>query len=95
MTQEEYKNKIAELSKKFELDRQNLRKEYAFSNNPYKIGDIITDHIGSIKIDNVKCAQPFLSELPCCVYIGLELKKDGTPTKLGKQRTIYHTNIKK
>jgi len=94
MTQEEYKNKIAELTEKFELDKQTVRREYAFSNNPHKVGDVVTDHIGSIWIEKIQFTTDFISNLPCCIYTGVELKKNGTPTKKVNRRTVHQTNIK-
>lgn len=94
MTQEEYTNKVAELTEKFELDKQSLRREYALSNNPYKVGDIVTDHIGSIVIEKIQHTISITHQYPFCVYTGLELKKDGTPTKKESKRAVYQTNIK-
>ena len=93
MTQEEYKSKLNEINKDYELKLKSLDKDYAFSNNPFKIGDIVTDHIGSIKIEEIKA---YLSRFPypCCVYYGIELTKKGEPYKKGTKRKIYQSNIK-
>jgi hypothetical protein len=50
MTKEEYKSKKDKINKEHNEKLLFLAKQYAFINNPYKVGDIITDHIGSIKI---------------------------------------------
>jgi hypothetical protein len=93
MTQEEYKNKVSELNERHEQELQLLRREYAFANNPYKIGDTVTDHAGSIKIEKIQYTTDFSTNLPCCVYTGVELKKDGTPTKRESKRKVHQSNI--
>lgn len=94
MTQEEYKSKLNEINKDYELKLKSLDKDYALSNNPHKIGDIVTDHIGSIKIEQIKIGSlSFSSTLPCCVYYGIELNKKGEPNKRGKKRTVYQSNL--
>jgi hypothetical protein len=92
MTQEEYKSKLNDINKDYELKLKSLDKDYAFSNNPFKIGDIVTDHIGSIKIEEIKA---YLSRFPypCCVYFGIEYTKKGKPNKRGNRRSIYQSNI--
>lgn len=90
---EDYKLKLQELEKEFSIKKENLKKQYAFENNPYKIGDIVTDHIGSIKIESIVPTIPFLSNEPSCYYEGIELKKDLTPKKKGDKRMVYQGNI--
>lgn len=71
--------------------------EFAKSNNPYKVGDIVTDHIGALQIQRISvCAPQPYNPLPCCIYRGVELKKDGTPKKhQDPMRYVYQFNIKK
>jgi hypothetical protein len=96
MTIEEYNAGIKSINERAELTKKQLIREYALSNNPYKIGDIIRDHASIIKIDKI---QVYLSyNEPCCVYSGPELKKDGTsklPKKNGEtiRTSIYQPNI--
>lgn len=68
--------------------------EYARSNNPIKMGDIITDHVGSIKVEGIKNTVPS-SEKPQCIYYGIELKKDLTPMKKQSNRHVYQQNLQK
>lgn len=90
-----YRANLATIQAKFEVDKKTLAKEFAFANNPYKIGDIITDHNNTIKIDTIKWAMGryWETELPYCVYYGVALKKNGTPNKKGTIEAIYQTNI--
>ena len=80
--------------------------EYANSNNPYKIGDIISDCIGSIKIEKIYYHIPGSSAsenevviftefdiMPFCVFIGTELTNKMKLNKKGTQRMIYQPNI--
>jgi hypothetical protein len=64
---------------------------YAFSNNPYKIGDFITDHVGTIKIEKIKFSVYFGGSE--CVYIGTQYNKDGKVSKKQDRNTIYQSNI--
>jgi hypothetical protein len=95
MTDIEYKLKLNDIEKRFEEDKRILARDYAYSNNPNKIGDIVTDHIGSIKIERIKYTLGWVSmkELPFCVYEGIELKKDGTSTKKQNHRDVYQNNL--
>ena len=58
-----------------------------------KIGDIVTDHTGSVKVERITFYRGFNDSLPVCVYHGIELKKDLTPTKKGDKREVYQNNI--
>jgi hypothetical protein len=91
MTQEEYKSKKDKINKEHNEKLLFLAKQYAFINNPYKVGDIITDHIGSIKIEQINF---YYSEFPSCSYSGIELTKKGEFNKRGKERTVFQLNIK-
>ena len=92
MNYEEYLQKVKELESDFENKKTELMKEFIRANNPYKIGDKVTDHIGSIIIEKMgfACAYNFK---PCATYTGLELKKDGTPTKKGSRRQVWQSNL--
>lgn len=70
-----------------------LHIEYANENNPHKVGDVISDHSITIKIQKISVS--FGSQrIPQCVYDGIILKKDGTPNVRGKTDTVYQANIK-
>lgn len=90
MTQERYKELLLNMAKQYEHDKNLLKKEFALSNNPYKVDDIVTDHIGSLQIKKI---EVYLSDLPQCVYFGVELKKDLTPVKKQTGRGAYQSNL--
>lgn len=96
MTIEDYELRFKEINERFEKEKQELAKEYAFSNSTYKEGDIVTDSVGSIKIELIQYTRggsDFSGKYPQCVFTGLELKKDLTPTKKGEKRKIYQSSI--
>lgn len=88
MTPEEYKLKLVEIQHQSKKQELNLMKEYALSNNPYKVGDVIKSNGITIKI------EAGFHSLPACYYIGIPLKKDCTPYKNGIKQSIFQSNIK-
>lgn len=92
MTIEEYETKEKELESNYIKERNALARYYAIIHNPYKIGDIITDHKETIKIEVIKVYLDFKN--PCCCYSGTILNKDLTPNKKNKKSNIYQNNIK-
>lgn len=94
MEYSDFQTKLKALKDEAKKKEQDLFIEYAYANNTLKPGDIVTDHIGSIKIEKISVHVSYLSEpKPMCIYIGIELKKDLTPTKVRKERTVYQSNI--
>lgn len=79
MTEQEYKKRLSAINEKYEADKKALYKEFALSNAKFKVGDIIKDSRGIIKIEIVTGGK--LGDLPETVYKGRELKKDLTPRK--------------
>jgi hypothetical protein len=95
MTAEEYREKKRNIEMQCNRDKTNLASEYALSNNPHKVGDIFTDHIGSIRIDKIMASTTGFNDMPTCVYQGPELKKDGTPKKITTIRNAWQPNEEK
>jgi hypothetical protein len=94
MERKELEEKENELKLEYESKLKELKKQFAFLNNPYKIGDIFTDHIGCIKIETIKASFGLHNSysLPSCVYFGVELKKDMTPKKNNPKRQAWQSN---
>jgi hypothetical protein len=90
MTIEQYNEKIKFLNTVFENAKKEVGRDFAISKNTVKIGDIIKDNIGSIKVEVIRV---YFSDLPECVYTGVELRKDNTPNKKGTKRSVFQTNI--
>ena len=89
MTKELLKLELKELDKKCTLDKNKVIIKYIIANNPYKIGDNFTDHIGTINIEKIEYTG---GDSPGCIYYGIELKKDGTPNKRMNRRYAYQCN---
>jgi hypothetical protein len=93
MTQEQYKEKLSFLEKVFRDAKLNVQKEYAISNNTIKVSDILTDHIGSIKVEKIG-VYIGLNPFPECAYTGTVINKKGELDKKGTKRSIYQSNLK-
>jgi len=92
MTKEEYDLAKKELEKQFEEKKKQLAINYATSNNPYKQGDVITDHFHTIRIDRWKTTYGSFG-YPSLVYYGTVLNKDGKESKNQKENYVYQENI--
>jgi hypothetical protein len=73
------------------LSELNIR--FALINSSTNIGDVFTDHIGSIRVEKLSVYLSLTeSGIPSMIYSGLVLKKDGTPTKKQDRRVAYQIN---
>jgi hypothetical protein len=93
MKKEEFDRKIIEIEKKSNDDKRILARQYAISNNPYKIGDVIEDHYHIIKIE--KWTVRGTVSNPSLLYQGVVLKKDLTPKKNQDDAIMYQTNVER
>jgi hypothetical protein len=89
MNKETLNQKITQLQQEFELQKKEVMQQYCDANNPYKIGDKFSDHIGTIIVEKIRYSY---GDRPCCVYFGTELKKDGTPRKDNNKRQAWQSN---
>jgi hypothetical protein len=90
MTLEEYKKAVDFIIKQAEIEKKRIATEYALSNNPVSIGDIVEDHFGKFQVTSVGF---YYSMPPCCTYSGIELKKDSTPKKKQSNRVVFQSNL--
>lgn len=92
MTKEEYLDKLNALEKEMQCKKSQIGMEYALSNNPVKIGDLITDHMVTIKVEKI---IPYMSygSLPKCQYKGRRYTKKGVPAKSEEIETVYQSNL--
>ena len=82
MNLEEYNALIKQAEEDFLLKKKQITRDCALSNNPYKVGDVITYAFGRF------------GELPCCTYEGVILNKNGEPsTKKDNKRGVWQNNI--
>lgn len=93
MTKEEYKTALDLLAIEHKKQLEIVHKEYATSNASHKIGDIVSDTLGPIRVEKT-WVYLGLGEFPDMVYYGTELTKKLEPTKRGNKRSVYQSNIK-
>ena len=91
MTKEEYNNLVNELDVEHSKKLKALQIRCANENNDVKVGDKFTDQCGTILVDKISIYITY-GGMPTCVYFGLELKKDGAPTKKGTKRDAFQVN---
>jgi hypothetical protein len=94
MNRAEYISRRQEICNARERALKELDERYAESNNPYKIGDYITDHIGTGKILDMAVARPFAKNTPpCMLYTVMCIGKNGKPSRTQPDRRVWQTNI--
>lgn len=93
MKAEEYREKIAKQNKINDDAIFSIQRDFALSNSVFKIGDVATDRIGSIRVQEIKIWRRHGAPLPECIYYGQTLKKDGTETKKKEVRAVYQSNL--
>ena len=81
MNKEEYLKAKKALEEECEIKKKHLAREFAYSNNPVKIGDIITDNCTTIRVEKFVCGRNWGYTLPCMFYYGTRLTKKGEPAK--------------
>ena len=81
MNKEEYLKAKKVLEEEFEDKKNKLALEFACSNNPVKIGDVITDHYKTIRVEKLFWGYYYSSPFPCMYYRGIRLTKKGEPVK--------------
>lgn len=94
MSEEIYKAGLIAFYDAYLTKINELEHEYVTSNNPYKEGDIIEDHIGKgLWNGKYEVYSSGRNSIPEMVYHCRVLKKDGTPTKREEYRPIFSSNI--
>lgn len=94
MNEKEYDDKRKKLNLDHDKQLANIDKEYALSNNPYNVGDVISDHYKTIRIKKIRTTRVLLGK-PTCLYEGLRLNKDGTISKRQDDCSVFQRNIAK
>lgn len=81
MNKEEYLKAKRALEEEFKAKDKELAKQFAASNNPVKIGDVITDHYKTIRVEMFVLFNYYDYMMPCIKYVGTRLNKKGEPAK--------------
>ncbi len=92
MNKEEFLKAGKALKEEFEAKEKQLLKEFAYSNNDVKIGDIITDYYKTIRVEKLLWTRSFGNPFPCMVYRGVRLNKKGEPAKREADDNIVSQN---
>ena len=93
MTSEELQEKCMALQQECNDKQMALRKQYAIEHNPVKLGDIVTDHYHTIRVEKM-CIYGYL--VPFMRYHGTELTKQGEPKKRQPvpDNPVYQNHVK-
>ena len=78
MTAKELQEKCMVLQRECNEKQMELRKQYAIEHNPVKVGDIVSDHHHTIRVEKMGI---YGYPIPSMRYQGTELTKQGVPKK--------------
>lgn len=92
MTYQEFRAEMEDLEEQYKLEKHRILCEYVMSWCPYKIGDIVRDHIGFVKIEKISPIIGICNKADICMF-GTEYTAKMEPKKTGTKRNIYHSNI--
>jgi hypothetical protein len=107
MNKAEYISKISDLQEKHKLETEEMElrhqsemksvwREFASSNNPVKVGDIVADSSDRIRVDKIQYlfqAPTIGWDVPSCRYRGYRLRKDGKEFKDCSRGYVYQMNM--
>lgn len=93
MTKEEYNNRKAELEAAHSKAIRGLASEYALSQNPVEVGDIVGGG-RLIMVDEIRYSLAGPDGYPQCVYLGTALTKKMLPFKSMERTTVWQQNMK-
>jgi len=94
MNDAEYKKALKAARMDYDRAVNKISTDFAFSNNTIKIGDFVTDHVGTVKVEKIG-VYTGLSQNPKCTYFGTCYTKKGAPYKDDKKATVYQKNVLK
>ena len=91
MTKKELETRIAEIEQEAKDKKTLAYLKYVSDNAKYKVGDIITDGVRTIRIEKITYSVYYDVEI---IYWGATLTKKGEPRKDGEHDVIYEERIK-
>lgn len=92
MNRNEFDIESDKMLKRHNLEKFNLSKEYATSNNPVKINDIISDGSTIFAVSKMKISQ--WGDYPSMSYYGIWQTKKGIPNKKNEHASILQSRLK-
>jgi len=94
MEDSEFHEKMMKLTNSFKSEEKKIRKQYAFSRNTVKVGDIIRDHQGFLEVDLIGATESGRSDrMPECIYRGFSMTKNQVRRKDGEKRWIIQRYV--
>lgn len=90
MTREELEKKILAIRAEAERQKDLAYKQYVADNAKYKVGDIVSDLVDTIRIESIHYS---VYRDISIFYWGVLLTKKGVPRKDGEKRAIYERMI--
>jgi hypothetical protein len=94
MERNEYLEKLAMMRVQHKSEMQNLQREFALAQSPFKVADFVSDHLGTIKIDYIDYDTSDMGRKVRCLYVGPCYTKKGKPFASGERRTVFQTNVR-
>jgi len=102
MTKKDFLSQLNILRQDYKKTKEDLYLKFAEENNPFKIGDIVSDYYHTIKIRKIKHRFPDArgifnseSDFPTTIFTGTELTKDLSPKRIQKNIYMCLCNIKR
>lgn len=92
MTHQEFRAEMEDLEEQYKLEKKRILCEYVMSWCPYKLGDIVRDHIGFVRIEKIVPIIGICNKVDIMMF-GTEYTLKLEPKKTGTRRNIYHSNI--
>lgn len=92
MTAKELEKRLIAMQRECNENMNLLKRQYALEHNPVKIGDIITDHFHTIKVETMRV---YGFPIPYMQYDGTKMTKKGVPAKRQPlfPDPVYQNNI--
>ena len=94
MTEDDYDREYLELRRSFNRDQRLLDMKYAFANSIIKVGDIIEDNLGRVRVTQIGHYLSMERRYPFCRHLGVCITLAGVDFKNGRTRSVYQENIK-
>jgi hypothetical protein len=93
MNPEELTKQCKALQRECEEKQSALRLQFAQEHNPVKVGDIVTDHYHTIRVENMNV---YGHPIPYMFYTGIVMTKKGVPSKRQpwSHDPVFQYNIK-
>lgn len=86
---------MKEQREEFAAKKRKLDEEYALSNNPYKVGDVLQDHFQIMRVEYIGWSYTHYGT-PECYYKGTQLTQKLVPMKKQDVKSMmFQCNVKR